>query len=565
MKKRILYILILVVISNFTKAQNLASNGSFENYNYCIEGPTGSAPRIIDSIYYWTSPTIGSPDHFNKCSNLSFNNIPNNSTGYQLPRSGYSYGGFVGVSRTSYSKTHYREYLEYQIDTILQANQEYFIRFYISNSGLYYNGNVIATDSLGLLITDTLYNDDSVTIQVNPTLYDTINTFTDTLGWTEVKFRYTATGGEKYFTIGDFMKHEYTYLNTIRIVTMPTNYNNFGEYLYIDDFAIWPVDTVPPVAILRNDTTICSGDSVLLGMEHYSDFTYEWFPSYGLSNDSGYQVWANPLVTTSYILQVTDNIYTKTTDTVNIEVISCALDDTVICMEEPTILGETNYAGWNYQWSPATYLSSTSTGKPICTPLNDVSYQLLTTYPNGDTVYMDSIHIKVGKCYYANAGPDSIICKQDSITIGSHNYSYISYQWSPNYNISNSQQARPTVWPTTSTDYILQVTDTIGNISFDTVSINVKICEGISEALKNDHLYKVSPNPANEFVIVSSTDNNWDEVSILVYNAQGVIVAYKKFQNNCTIDIKSINAGIYFYQIIDNNNNILSKNKLIKL
>jgi hypothetical protein len=320
--------------------------------------------------------------------------------------------------------------------------------------------------------------------------------------------------------------------------------------------AIWPADTVPPVADAGLDTTICRGGKAKLGTHTYSDFIYQWSPTAGLSNDSGGVVWASPDTTTTYYLLATDDIFTKTKDSVTVFVNNCGQNDTTVCIENQFIIGTSPNPAWNYLWSPSTWLSSSTVATPICSPMVSQSYQLLITNTAGDTIALDSTHVLVASCFFADAGLNPLICKDDSIQIGTHHFPYVQYHWTPNYMLSNPSVGNPVAWPDTSTYYYLQVTDSIGNVSNDSVLVNVQICTGINELQKPNYGMEVYPNPAIDYITVSLNNEYLEEtdIAITVYDAQGKLVISRKLNSGTDqlIDIKQLNSGIYTaYLIID--------------
>ncbi len=78
---------------------------------------------------------------------------------------------------------------------------------------------------------------------------------------------------------------------------------------------VWPL----PVVFAGNDTTISLGFSYTLNAT--GGVIYSWAPATGLSNPNIYNPIAEPLVTTNYILTVTDNNGCVNTDALNIYVI----------------------------------------------------------------------------------------------------------------------------------------------------------------------------------------------------------------------------------------------------
>jgi hypothetical protein len=229
-------------------------------------------------------------------------------------------------------------------------------------------------------------------------------------------------------------------------------------------------------------------------------------------------------------------------------------------------MGSTNNPLWIYQWSPPTLLSRDTVGMPLCSPMANQNYQLLITNAAGDTIALDSTIMIVGSCYYAQAGNDSLICKGDSLQIGSQHYSFVDYAWWPNFMISDTAVGNPMVWPDTITWYYLQLTDTMGNISYDSVLVDVQICTGIKViSAPLNHLVRVHPNPANNSITFEfSTINSKTEISI--YDIFGKEIMHKDFSDKktFTLNISALSGGLYFYKVYNTASGKTESGKFIK-
>jgi gliding motility-associated-like protein len=117
---------------------------------------------------------------------------------------------------------------------------------------------------------------------------------TDTLNWTEVSGTFTATGNEKYLTIGNFLNDAAT--NTV--VVNPTSAYTV-TYFLIDDVSLEEI--IPAQAI--KDSTICLNDSIILAPTSPTEFAeYNWQPATGLSCITCPSPKASPQTTTTYTL-----------------------------------------------------------------------------------------------------------------------------------------------------------------------------------------------------------------------------------------------------------------------
>jgi len=542
-------------------------NGSFEKF---ISNSVPSIPRI-DSAKYWSTShgcciKVLSPKYQNP--SLS---TPNNSFGWQPPKTGTNYVVFHYITSVTSSNDliiEKDEHFQNHLSNSLIQNQTYKVRAYISNAswpGGQHNYN--ALDSIGFILSDTsIYtgNQSIFPLNQNYDLVDTSGYYSDSVNWIEVGGTYTAQGGEEYLIIGFHM-------STANLQNLPILHNYYfplsavSACYYIDDVAIWPADTIPPPADAGNDTTICRGGKAKLGTHNYSDYIYEWRPSITLSNDSGGLVWASPQTTTTYYLQATDDIYTKTMDSVTVFVNNCGQNDTVVCIEQQFTMGSTNNPNWHYQWSPSASLSSDTVGMPLCSPLSNQSYQLLITNSTGDTIALDSTTVLVGSCYYAEAGIDSLICKGDSLQIGTQNHSFIDYSWSPDYMISDTATGTPIVWPDTTIYYYLQLTDTMGNITMDSVKISVQTCIGIKEIYPFENGVRIYPNPASSQITIEFEQNPKKDFQVLLYDITGKLIINKSIwqKKEFTIDISNLKKGFYIVTIKEENKVLISK-KIMK-
>ena len=74
-------------------------------------------------------------------------------------------------------------------------------------------------------------------------------------------------------------------------------------------------------------------------------------------------------------------------------------------------------------------------------------------------------------------------------------------------------------------------------------------CAGIEDVITNK--FSVYPNPANDIVTVSLSDLVISEGTIKLTSADGKLIEAREFNNSTveSFDVKSLKAGIYFFQI----------------
>ena len=97
------------------------------------------------------------------------------------------------------------------------------------------------------------------------------------------------------------------------------------------------------------------------------------------------------------------------------------------------------------------------------------SIQPCGIYPYGET---EDYIIPIGSCFNIDAGIDQSICEDDTTTLNPQIVSGATYSWSPNSNISNINISNPSVYPSSTTTYVLTV-DSSGFISSDSVIVSV--------------------------------------------------------------------------------------------
>lgn len=252
---------------------------------------------------------------------------------------------------------------------------------------------------------------------------------------------------------------------------------------------------MPPLADAGPDTTICPGDSVVIGgdpaaFEGAPPYSYLWSPTDGLDNPTASNPKASPTTTTAYTLTVTDANENTGSDEMTVTVFpALAVDagaDRTICSGDTTMLGGNPTASgglptYTYNWSPTTGLDDATIANPELTlTLTDsttFSYIVKVTDANG-CMASDTVAVTVLPFPNADAGEDKTICAGDTTQIGgnptgSGGKSPYTYNWSPTTGLSNATVSNPNAYPTETTSYIVTVTDANEKSATDTVDVTV--------------------------------------------------------------------------------------------
>ena len=186
----------------------------------------------------------------------------------------------------------------------------------------------------------------------------------------------------------------------------------------------------------------------------------------------------------------------------------------------------------NYLWSPATTLSSDTAKTVIASPINDITYQVISNYNNcKDTA---TIQIVVHQLPNLTISPDSSVCKGDSLQINASGA--FSYSWFPFTGLNTSSGTAVTAGPIVTTKYYVTGTDNNNCSSTDSLIIIVdtllialitgvtSICAGDSTILTasggDAYLWsngetavaiKVSPNSTQTYFVVATNSNNCND------------------------------------------------------
>ena len=218
------------------------------------------------------------------------------------------------------------------------------------------------------------------------------------------------------------------------------------------------------------DTSICIGDSTQLNAS--GGITYSWSPSIGLSDTTIANPMANPIVTTTYVVTVTDSLGCSGLDSVTVTVDTLPTiitsGDTSICLGDCAQLSAAG--GTSYVWSPGGTLSDSTIFNPIACPTNTTTYYV--SVGNSPTcLSQDSLVVTVNPPPIITTNNDTAVC--DGVCVQLNTNGGVNYVWTPTTGLSNSTIANPLACPLTTTTYIVTGIDVNGCSSSDTVTITI--------------------------------------------------------------------------------------------
>ncbi len=304
----LLFFIFTVFITTIGGAQtNLVPNYSFENYILC---PIYTNPPPLP--WYNPGKVVGS--YSDSCSNNNYTGVPYNhvkgSISFQYAKTG---GGYAFLD---YQNGGTRTYLQIKLINSLKVGHHYYAEHFVNVP----NPMGYSCNNVGMLFTDSAVYVDTVAtpfgvLKANPQVVNYGNpVIWDTLNWIKVSGVFKAKGGEQYLTLGNFKDDAHTMF----VKEQTKGYGGAG--FYIDDVAVYDLDSFRLQADAGRDTVITKGDSAWIGSYTNGIDTIQWLQNGVTVIDStrpGF--WVYPSSNTYYVLTQTVNGYTSR-DTVFVNV-----------------------------------------------------------------------------------------------------------------------------------------------------------------------------------------------------------------------------------------------------
>ena len=449
MKIKFYILAIYLFLTQLGVAQNLISNGDFEDYT--------SLPVWVGEYYKcigWSnasSPTA-TPDYFHSLATGPLS-LPNSGFGTVSPYSGSAIMGFVTRGGTS----NFREYLSTPLTSPMVIGDNYNISFWITNGESNHNCGW-SSNHIGIRLSSTpLVQNLSTPIGGIPQLEIPGEVWE--LTWRFINFNFTADSSYNHFTIGNF----YNDLSTL--FTYQVFSDEYVAYYFIDKLEI-----TPTLKIIGN-STICEGDSTILTALY--DSNYSWVdsltPNIILSNDSFLTVM--PTTTTTYLIYGSNDTVSYTVNVINTPPIVNLGSDTILCQGD-TLMVDASTLNSTYLWQ------DNSTNSSIIINQQG-SYWVGVTNSCGTT--SDTINVMFNSAPSISLGNDTNLCQGDTLVLvaSTLNANYLWQDGSTNPTFNVNQQGSYWVGVTNSCG---TKTDTI-NISYNSSSmINIGndtvLCDG---------------------------------------------------------------------------------------
>lgn len=207
-------------------SQNLVRNPSFENTKRCAD----SISLFKTSVKHWSTPTLGTADVFNPCTERKVG-VLDNFNGHQVPKFGKKYAGSY-----FYARGNYREYIQGSFKSPLKKRAKYKVSLYISLAEKSY----FAMKTITFLLTKNSFStaiwtelspkhlENQITNSFSRNSINSEKAYKEKENWVLISKVITAKGGESFITIGNFQKNSSTKKEII------SKEKNKISYYYID-------------------------------------------------------------------------------------------------------------------------------------------------------------------------------------------------------------------------------------------------------------------------------------------------------------------------------------------
>ena len=285
-------------------------------------------------------------------------------------------------------------------------------------------------------------------------------------------------------------------------------------------------------ASIQSVDTLCIGDTIQLNA--FGGATYQWSPSYGLSNSTIANPIAFPDSNITYMVVATDSCGVDTAYTSLIYAVepTSIMNDTLICLGDIVTLNA--FGGVNYNWYPTTAMINPGAQNPNITPTDSTLYFVDITTASG-CIITDSVMVGVENSPPQPVLPnDTTICSGDTIQVSILGVSNAT--WSPNYGLSNPNSTTTAVYPTTSTSYNITFENTCAIVNMDyTITVI-----GISSQVVDDTI--ICPGDTANLWATNGSSYSWSPIETLSNPDSSFTLAFPLNPTTYIVEVQN-NAG----------------------
>lgn len=304
----------------------------------------------------------------------------------------------------------------------------------------------------------------------------------------------------------------------------------------------------PTVNITPSNNSVCGGFSALLTGSGATSYT--WLPS----GNNGTSETATPSVTTTYTLLgnnsggcVANALFTLSVTPLPSVMISAT--STTICPNSTATLSAVSSA------SVFTWSDGSTTADIVITPTVSTDYSVTAINSCGSST--GTISITISNIVNVTATTsNTLLCSGQTAILTANGAT--TYTWMPMGTVGQTVS----VAPSSPTTYTLLGQSSCGSAT-STITQNVSLCTDVNNITSLD-VMSLYPNP-NYGVLHVSLNRVLEGTTIInVIDALGkTVITERLTEQNTIISTSQLEAGIYFYEVI-NENNKLQKGKIIK-
>ncbi len=327
-------------------------------------------------------------------------------------------------------------------------------------------------------------------------------------------------------------------------LTLTSNFPYAGTYTYVLEAFGGPCNAIDSVTVtvdsvsfeLGNDTTLCSGQNVVL--------------SSAIPGNSNH-IWSNS--STSAAISVT----TAGTYIANVTLNACAYSDTIMVSYNPdpivTVGADTTVCnGDSAMLTASANVSNFSWNTGSTDSIITVNASGTYTVTASDSIGCSSFDAAVVTILAPiNIGLNAL----DSLTGGDSLVAdagiFASYSWS-------TGDTTQTLTILNEGTYSVTVTDANGCIGTD--SMVVAFYTGTNRL--NIPTINIYPNPTNGILNIQTPSINKFEKALII-NSLGQIVQ-SNYITNTQLDVQALNSGVYFVQFVDDKNQIVGRARFVR-
>lgn len=250
-----------------------------------------------------------------------------------------------------------------------------------------------------------------------------------------------------------------------------------------------------------------------------------------------------------YSVQVVDANGCSNGDTINVTETPVPVVDlggnVVTCPGTVTL--DAGNPGASYQWNTGDTLQSifvTQSG----------GYAVTVTAAGGCSAY-DSVFVLFQLAPNVDLGSDTILCAGSSITLDATVAGATAYLWS-----DGSTNPTLTISPNNPSAYHVTVTGSNGCVGYDTIMIDLAICDGLERGIEDK--LSIHPNPAKDHVVLEFEDGTEGAWQFVIVGNNGKTLKMGTFEvekKKTVIDLEGFSSGIYLIRLFNETETVTRK------